>query len=86
MTEKRPNRPAPRDPKPAPLGHIINPLAIYDSEECMEILGIGRATLTRYQEERGFPLRPVDTGRAIGQDILDWLRAQKPRSRKRPKQ
>lgn len=63
-------------------GVSINPMAVYSASDCMVILGgVTRTTLAKYVESRGFPLKPVGQGRAIGQEVLDWLKAQRPQKR-----
>lgn len=64
------------------LGTLIDPQRIYTADECIQLLRVGRATLTRYQGSKEFPLLSIGEGRAIGQDILDWMRKQKRKSRK----
>lgn len=66
-------------------GVSINPLSIYTAADCRTILGVSRNTLAKFVSQSGFPLRPINEGRALGQDIIDWLKSQPIRSTLKPR-
>lgn len=65
------------------LGIVVEPDAIYTADDCRKILNnCSRSTLTKYVEE-GFPLRPINTGIAVGREIVEWISSRPVRKQRR---
>lgn len=55
---------------------VIEPNRIYNQTECGQILQVSPNTLVKLRRERGFPIRDIGGPRALGADILEWLKQQ----------